>query len=704
MVGICKLSVLFVACAMASSAQTAQSDAQMEDRDLRLKKELETRPAIDSQKLAIPRGYALIIGISRYRNLAEKFQLKYPEADAADMYTTFINPESGRFAAENVHRLLGPAATFANIRHELEDWLPSVSKPDDRVIIYFAGHGFVSAEGKAYLAPYDVDGDDIPGTAYSMDRLSEVFGARIHAKWRVLLTDACHSGAILPAADPEAINNRLKDFNPSVFSLTASRESERSLEGPGWGGGHGVFTQFVKQGLEGEADANRDGWVTADELAEYVHSNVRRETETHQNPTSERGNFDPNMLLAYNPTRVHAFVPEAPTFGTLVLETNLDDVEVFLDDKSQGVISKQKPLKLDGIRPGVHKIEGVHMGYEPYGPEEETVYPGQPTTVTVRITVPRHKNKAAIDLLDKGLIFYANGGEKNYRHAAELFEEALRLDPKYSRAALCLGRTYNALSDLQKANKYFEQAINIDLDYLEARDSYAGSLLDQGSFQSAVRQLNASIQRDPRDGFAHYLMCVAFTRLGAVDKNADILKQAIEEGRQSVQLIPGKAEAHFWLAESLRMANEWNPAETEYNQYLKLSNFDSGVTGKVNYYLVGYLIGLGKKTRPTLPDIWRAQRSLAYFGLCDCERNLRNYDGAINFCQRALTFDPEDPFAHYALGISYLGKFHSTPDPGLLVAARNHFNSVITLHPEMEEASVAKNDVKKIDTVLLRSQ
>jgi len=42
--------------------------------------------------------------------------------------------------------------------------------------------------------------------------------------------------------------------------------------------------------------------VTADELAEYVRRNVREATNAQQNPTSERGSFDPNMLLAYCPT------------------------------------------------------------------------------------------------------------------------------------------------------------------------------------------------------------------------------------------------------------------------------------------------------------------------------------------------------------------------------------------------------------------
>ena len=63
-----------------------------------------------------------------------------------------------------------------------------------------------------------------------------------------------------------------------------------------------IFTYYVVKGLEGEArTTNGDGVVSADELAEYVHTNVRLATNAAQNPTSERGSFDPNMVLAYNP-------------------------------------------------------------------------------------------------------------------------------------------------------------------------------------------------------------------------------------------------------------------------------------------------------------------------------------------------------------------------------------------------------------------
>src|SRR6185437_10424210 len=156
------------------------------------------------------------------------------------------------------------------ILHELQSWLPSVTAPNDRVLIYFAGHGFISG-GKGYLAPYDVDLHNLAGTAIPMETLGNLIGTRIQGKWKVLLTDACHSGAITPETDPTQLNHLLLDLHQSIFSLTASRDREQSFESPDWGGGHGIFTYFVVRGLGGEADSNGDGVISADELAEYVH-------------------------------------------------------------------------------------------------------------------------------------------------------------------------------------------------------------------------------------------------------------------------------------------------------------------------------------------------------------------------------------------------------------------------------------------------
>ncbi|RPI09828.1 MAG: tetratricopeptide repeat protein, partial [Acidobacteriales bacterium] len=562
-----------------------------------------------------------------------------------------ISPEGGNFRAENVHTLIGPKATLAGIRRELEEWLPSVAKEEDRVLVYFAGHGFVT-QGQAFLAPYDIVLDQIAKTAYPMATLGAVFG-KIRAKSKVLLTDSCHSGAVTPDSDVQTINRSLIDLTKSVFSLTASRDRERSFESPDWGGGHGIFTYYVVRGMEGEADENRNGVVTADELAEYVRRNVREATDGKQNPTSDRASFDPDMLLAYVPSRAAAGAPPPPKFGALIIESNMDGVEVFLDGKSVGTVKKGQPLRLPGLSPGSHTIQGVRMGYEPDGPREEMVYPGQEKTVSIRILILRRRNKAAADSFERGLEFYNKGYEENYRRAAENFEKALAADAKYSQAALYLGRTYNALFEQQKAQQFFKRAVDIDPDYMEARASYAGMLLDIGDADEAIRQLTTAVQRDPKNAMAQYLLAQAF-------RMKDQYPQSIEAARAAIQLNPNNPEPHFWLAESLRMSGDYDAGAGEYAEYLRLSDFDSKLAGKLNYYVLGFLAGIGKKKRAAQQDIWKDLRSLAYFGICDCRRKQSNWDAAIENCQKALSYAPDDPYVHYALGLVYARKAQAT--------------------------------------------
>src|SRR5580658_10851684 len=201
-----------------------QTPGQQKSRDLKYE---EDRPA--QAPVTIPRGYALVVGIAKYKNLPAKAQLDYAERDAESIYSVLINPEGGNFRAENVHRLIGAKATLANLKQELEVWLPSVAKEPDRVVIYFAGHGFISG-GRGYLATYDIDLHNIAATAIPMETLGQLVGTKIKGKWKVLLTDACHSGAITPETDPKQLNQLLLDVNQSIFSLTASRDREQSFE------------------------------------------------------------------------------------------------------------------------------------------------------------------------------------------------------------------------------------------------------------------------------------------------------------------------------------------------------------------------------------------------------------------------------------------------------------------------------------------
>ena len=676
-----------------AAQQAPPQPAQQQQRDLKIERMEDT--GAPPKTVVAPRSWAVVVGISQYSKLPPEQQLHYTERDAQSVYTILISPEGGSFKAENVHVLTGGKATLAALHHEIDEWLPSVAKQDDRVLIYFAGHGFVY-QGQGYLAPSDIDPNNIAGTGYPMKELGDAVGNKIHAHWKILLTDACHSGAISPE-DTQNLNHTLVGLQNSLFSLTASRDREVSFESPDLDGGHGVFTYYVVKGMQGEADTSRDGIVTADELAEYVHTQVREYTSGKQNPTSERGSFDPNMQLAYVPANAAPATPPEPKYGTLVFESNKEEVEVFVDGKSIGVVNPGKPIQVPGLTPGEHTVKGVKMGYEPDGPRQETVYPGQTSTVTIKILIPRRRAKAVQDLLDKGIEYYQKGFEQNYRKAADLFEQALKQDPTYSQAAFYLGLTYNALFDEDKAAEYYKKAIEIDPDYLEAHANYAGMLLDVGDVDEAIRQINIVLTRQPDHS-------VALTMLAQADRFKELYPQSIEAARKAIQLSPKNAEPHLWLADSLRLGGKPSAAIPEYVDYLKLSDFDSKLAGQLNYYVLGSLFGMGRKKRAAEQDIWKDLRSLAYFGICDCYRLSSDYDQAIGFCQKALTYDSRDPYAHWALGLSYMHKALATNSSAEQIAyldpALRHMQDVIAINPDLDEAEKARKNIANIEKAL----
>jgi tetratricopeptide (TPR) repeat protein len=673
---------------VASASCLAQQPPKQQQRDLRVEN-VETAPAPPAT-VAIPRSYAVIVGISKYRNLAANQQLHFAERDAQSIFTTLISPEGGNFKAENVHILTNEKATLAGMRREIDAWLPGAAKSDDRVVIYFAGHGFLD-RGKGYLAPYDFDPKRIAETGFPMDELSSVVGEKIQAKWKVLLTDACHSGAISPE-DTENLNQRLINLNKSLFSLTASRAREQSFEDPKLRGGHGVFTHYLVLGMEGEADTDGNGVVSADELAEYVHTQVREYTETKQNPTSEKANYDPAMLLAFNPTRAK---PAAPTakYGTLVFESNMDDVELFIDGQSKGLLQKGKGFSVPGLTPGEHTIKAMRNGYEPDGPRQQMVYPGREDTVSIKILIPRRRNKAAADLLDDGVKEYHKGNEQSYRKAAEVLERALQADPNYSQAAFYQGLAYSALFDYDKARRAYERAIEIDPGYLEAHANLAGMLLDIGDADSSIRHLNLVLQRQPNHA-------VALTLLAQAYRFKDLYPQSIETARKAIALNPKTAEPHLWLADSLRLSGNVAEAPAEYAQYLKLSDFDSKLGGKLNYYVLGSLFAMGRKKRVAERDIWNDYHNMAYYGMCECERRAARLDDAIRDCQRALTYDAKDFFAHYTLGLAFMAKANKTQSIAELDPALRHFQTMVELAPDIAEAGYARKNIAAIQEAL----
>src|SRR5215813_12561305 len=227
-------------------------------------KEIRSGGALDGRG----RLWAVVIGVSTYKNLKPDDQLEFAHRDAQDFAAFLSSPIGGGFPSSQLTLLVNQAATLSAIRSALGTTLPRSVEPDDMVVIFFAGHGVVEGEQDGYLLAHDSDPQNLYATALQVSELNRIITTRIKARTVILIADACHSGQLgwtsRGAADDIMINRYLEEIGKSgkgVFRLLASRQDQRSYEGKNWGGGHGVFTWFLLQGLAGKADSDKDGIV-----------------------------------------------------------------------------------------------------------------------------------------------------------------------------------------------------------------------------------------------------------------------------------------------------------------------------------------------------------------------------------------------------------------------------------------------------------
>ena len=96
----------------------------------------------------------------------------------------------------------------------------------------------------------------------------------------------------------------------------------------------------------------------------------------------------------------------------------------------------------------------------------------------------------------------------------------------------------------------------------------------------------------------------------------------------------------------------------------------------------------------------RDMRSLAYFGLCDAERKQSHFDLGVAYCQKSLAYDPKDPYTHYALALCYAREAAQNGSLETLAAARKHFQVMLDLNGDLEEAKFARQNMKSIDQLL----
>lgn len=226
-------------------------------------------------------SWALIIGINKYKN-APPLNCACNDADAM---VSILTQELG-FKTENVVLLQDDAADKATILKEYSRFSEKADNPDDRLLIFFAGHG-TTVPGKrgdvGFLVPFDGNSDD----SNSLIRWSDltVNAELIPAKHILFIMDACYSGIACQRSLSSGQRRFLSDLleRPSWQVIAAGKAEQTVADGGGPLGENSIFTGYLLDGLRGAAK-DENGILTANGLMSYVYNKVGQDNLSEQTP------------------------------------------------------------------------------------------------------------------------------------------------------------------------------------------------------------------------------------------------------------------------------------------------------------------------------------------------------------------------------------------------------------------------------------
>ena len=235
---------------------------------------------------------ALIVANDEYEHEGLRHLLA-PAADAAALAGVLGDAQIGDF---DVNVVRNESAHV--IQAQIED-IFSESRPDDVLLLHFSCHGLKNESGELFFAARNTRPNRLGSTAIPADFVQRCMRAS-RSRSIVLLLDCCYGGAFSQGVTVRASGDVhvLDSFPGGKLGggrgravITASSAMEYAFEGDQLADDHSqrpsVFTSALVEGLAtGEADRDEDGWVSLNELYDYVFDRVR-EQNPHQTPSRD---------------------------------------------------------------------------------------------------------------------------------------------------------------------------------------------------------------------------------------------------------------------------------------------------------------------------------------------------------------------------------------------------------------------------------
>ena len=254
----------------------------------------------EEKRQPIKNRWAFLVGVNRY-NDPGVHNLKFCVKDVQKLekklkelgYTVMclhdsLESDSRRFPIHN------------NIEAELIN-LCNMVDVDDLLLVYFACHGKLGRDEQPMLIVRDTRLPTIEKTGLSLADIKEYMHSS-KARRLVLTLDACHMGVETGRGidEPQFIQNAY-ELAEGFALIAASTAQQKALESPEKNSG--VFTHYLIEGLSGDADREKKGFVTVDDLKTYVLHSLRRwsieNDQVIQEPTAKTEGLGDMIVADY---------------------------------------------------------------------------------------------------------------------------------------------------------------------------------------------------------------------------------------------------------------------------------------------------------------------------------------------------------------------------------------------------------------------
>lgn len=247
-------------------------------------------------------NYSICIGVEKYQSKKIPSVI-YAENDATEFNLILQNLE---FDSANQFCLLSQEATKGSLESHFRR-ISKVLNKEDRLFIYYAGHGF-SNNGSNYITCYDTRLDDLSDTSIKLQYIIQLLSEKSDSI--ALFLDSCHSGLNIG----DQIRGIYSDLNESELrtvlseskyfvGFAACKSDEQSHPISAYK--HGAWTYHLIEAFSGMAkDAlEKNCFLTANSLQNYLSKAIPlslKKTYTslmHQTPWLF-GGYSSDFLLA----------------------------------------------------------------------------------------------------------------------------------------------------------------------------------------------------------------------------------------------------------------------------------------------------------------------------------------------------------------------------------------------------------------------